>query len=1151
MSYSHLARRYDSELHIGKAETGYADFRPVAWMLDTDFALGEDHLEIRNLKLTAGASRLELSGKLENFKDPKFSGDYKTTLNLAEAGAIVHRPELRQGTVEAEGNGSWSAADFSSTGKLALKDVDIRTPKFPIRSSAATAKYTVDPKQVKLSDIQVRALGGDISGLAELTNWQAPASKFSKGSEAQKGAISLRLRTVQISELTSLLASTARPLERLGLVGDLNGSVESHWVGDPRNAETEVTAAVAAPAHFLSQKLPLTVNANVVYRAVPDELEVRKLDAASATTELHAQGVLSNHSALHFSFRTTDLSEWQAELPGLGYTEQLPIVLQGRASFEGSATGRISAIQFNGKLDSQNFNMVLPAKGQTPEKKIRWDTLDANLQLSPSGVALHHGILRRGDASVTFDGSASLHDRQFTPSSVFTARAAVEDANIATLQHLAGYDYPVTGRASFVVEASGTQSLPHADGQITIKDATAYGESIPHFESRFEVAGKKITVENAKMIYDKAPITGAGSCDLTTKEFHFSVKSGDFDLKEFSKLQTPKLTVEGILNFVAEGHGTFDAPAFNGTAYFHDLTLDQERLGDFALNTVTNGSDMHVVGRSAFFKNSSLTIDGDVVLRGDYPSDIKLNLTQLDVDPVLRRYLHNKLTGHSSTTGELHMTGGLRNPRQLQVSGELANFSAEVEHIHVQNSQPIVFAVANEVLSIQQLHLTGQDTDLFLTGTVDLNGDQLVHLKAKGDANLALMETFDPNFTNAGTVTMDVDVQGVITRPAIQGKVVITNGAVAYNGLSIGLSDLNGSLTFTQDRLEVDTLTAHVGGGTINVGGYVNTYGSQFNYELTLHGTDVRIRPIQGVSSVANLDLRFAGRSSNATLSGQAVITRFALAPGFDISSYSGLTQTSLSPTSPLLNQIHLDVHIVTLPELQFQTSTARLSGEADLRVRGTAAKPVVLGRADIIDGQVEFNGAKFRIERGEVTFTNPVTTTPVLDLQASTRVRYYDITININGGFDKLNLNYHSEPPLASADIISLLALGQTREEAAQLQSSGQQSVASQASSAALAEALNSALSNRSKSLFGISHIRIDPNGLNTTTSPTTTAPAVTVEQQVKDNLTLTYTTDFSQSSQQIIQAEYQISKTFSILALRDYNGVVSFELQVRQRKK
>ncbi|HEX8816702.1 MAG TPA: translocation/assembly module TamB domain-containing protein [Terriglobales bacterium] len=1150
MSYSHLPRRYRGELHVGKAETTYADFRPVAWVLDTQFDLEEKRLQIHDMKVTSGASNLEASGKLEDFADPKFSGNYKTNLNLAEVAAIVHRPELRRGTLEAEGSGSWSKTDFSSDGNLAIKELEIHTPRFPVRSSAASAHYTINPKQLTLSELRIRALGGEVSGAAEATNWQTPAGKFGRGSEPQKVAINLRFKSLQLDELASMLATAARPLDQLRLAGDLNGSLQSHWVGDPGNAETEVSAEVAAPAHFLSQKLPLSVKANVLYRAGPDELEVRKLDAATAATELHAQGVLSTHSAMRFSFRTTDLSEWQAELPGLGYTEQLPVVFQGQASFEGNATGRLSAIQFNGKLDSQNFDMVMPATAQAPQKRIRWDTLESNFQLAPSGVAFHHGTLRRGDTTVAFDATASLHDRQFTRSSAFTARVAVDDANIVSLQHLAGYDYPISGRASFVIEASGTQDAPRGDGHLTVRDATAYGESVPHFESHVEIAGRKITVQDVKMIYDKAPITGSGSCDLTSKEFQFSVKSGDFDLKQFSKLQTPRLTVEGTLNFVASGQGTFDAPSFDGTAYFHDLTLDQEHMGDFALNATTDGSDMHLVGRSSF-KDSSLGIDGDVVLRGDYPSDIKLNFTQLDVDSVLRSYLHGKLTGHSSTTGELHMTGPLRKPRQLQVVGDLASFSAEVEHIRVRNSQPISFGVANEVLTIQQLHLTGQDTDLSVTGTVELSGDNLVNLHAKGEANLALMETFDPNFTNSGTVTMDVDVQGLINRPAIQGKVVISNGAVAYNGLSMGLSDVNGSLTFTQDRLQVDTLTAQVGGGTINVGGYVNTYGSQFTYELTLHGKDVRIRPMQGVSSVANLDLRFAGRASSATLSGEAVITRFAIAPGFDISTYSGLTQTALSPTSPLLNQIHLDVHIVTLPELQFQTNSARLSGEADLRVRGTAAKPVVLGRADIVDGQVEFNGAKFRIERGEVTFTNPVTTTPVLDLQASTRVRYYDITININGGFDKLNLNYHSEPPLASADIISLLALGQTREEAAQLQSSGQQSVASMASSAALADALNSALSNRSRSLFGISHIRIDPQGLNTTTSPTTTAPAVTVEQQVKDNLTLTYTTDVSQTSQQIIQAEYQISKTFSILALRDYNGVVSFELQVRQRKK
>jgi hypothetical protein len=73
----------------------------------------------------------------------------------------------------------------------------------------------------------------------------------------------------------------------------------------------------------------------------------------------------------------------------------------------------------------------------------------------------------------------------------------------------------------------------------------------------------------------------------------------------------------------------------------------------------------------------------------------------------------------------------------------------------------------------------------------------------------------------------------------------------------------------------------------------------------------------------------------------------------------------------------------------------------------------------------------------------------------------------------------------------------------------------------------------------------------LNTETSSTQTGPAVTIEQQVKNNLTLTYTTNVAQASQQIIQAEYNITRNVSIVGVRDQNGVVSIDVRVRQRKK
>jgi len=54
-----------------------------------------------------------------------------------------------------------------------------------------------------------------------------------------------------------------------------------------------------------------------------------------------------------------------------------------------------------------------------------------------------------------------------------------------------------------------------------------------------------------------------------------------------------------------------------------------------------------------------------------------------------------------------------------------------------------------------------------------------------------------------------------------------------------------------------------------------------------------------------------------------------------------------------------------------------------------------------------------------------------------------------------------------------------------------------------------------------------------------------------VKNNLTLTYTTNVAGASQQLIQVEYNITRNVSIVAVRDQNGVVSFDVRVRQRKK
>ena len=1153
MDYSLLHRHYLGDLLVGKIDTKLQDYRPVAWTAEAHFILSRDGLQVTSMRASSGRTHLQFSGNMADFAKPSVTGQYDVTLDLAEIAALMRVPQVRHGTAQVKGSGSWAEAVFSAAGNVALKDADWRDESLTLPTANFTSQYQMNPQKFSLSGIAGKVLGGDVSGDAEIVNWlNPPASKRVRGNvPAQpKGTIRLRVKNLSAQEIATAISSSARPLRRLNLAGATSGTLETRWNGAIRDAETETTLDVAPAKQLSGGQLPVTAHIHAIYRNGPGELEVSEFTASTRSTQVHGSGTMSTRASLRFSVNTTDLHEWEPVLQALGYQERLPVTIRGHATFNGVASGKISSIEIMGRLQSQDFETQMPG-----EKLVRWDYLATDIQVSPETFSAHNGTLHHADTLIHFDLNAGLNQRQFIASSPFSARVQMHNADVREILALLGRDYPVTGKMDAFMHASGTRAHPEGQGSVHLSGAVVRGEAIQQFESQFSFSGEQVSLEGLHLAHEQAEITGNGSYDFGTQAFRLNLTGDNFDLQHFQTLQTSRVSVEGRMKFEAQGSGTLAQPAINAKIQVTDLAFDHERIGDYLLDATTQGSDLHVSGRSQF-QNAELLVDGDVHLRDDRPCHINLQFNHLDVDPVLRTYLRAPLTGHSAAAGELQLQGPFRNPRAMKVTGQISDFFVEAERIQVRNNGLIHFTIDDQTLAIQRLRLIGEATDLEIGGEVQLAGDRHLDLHAEGHADLALLHSFDPDFTSSGTVAVNVSVAGSLQRPTIGGRLQINGGSIRYSDLTSALSDIRGSLVFDQDRLEIEALTAHVGGGLVTFGGYATAYNHQINFDVSLNGQDVRLRYPPGVSSMSNIELHWTGTSAASTLSGDATVTRLAVTPGFDFaSSLARSAQASALPqTNPMLNRIRMDVHIVTTPELQMQTASVRLSGDADLRLRGTASRPLLLGRVDIVEGDVYFNGAKYSMERGDITFIyNPVTITPVLDLQASTRVRDYDITVNLNGQFDKLNLSYHSEPPLSTGDIISLLALGQTQEQSAQLQQAGGSPFAQQASSAVLAEALNTALSSRAQRMFGISHIKIDPQGISSETTPTQTTPlpAVTIEQQVKDNITLTYTTNLGQTSQQIIQVEYNISRDLSIVGIRDYNGVVSFEVRLRQRKK
>jgi translocation and assembly module TamB len=126
-------------------------------------------------------------------------------------------------------------------------------------------------------------------------------------------------------------------------------------------------------------------------------------------------------------------------------------------------------------------------------------------------------------------------------------------------------------------------------------------------------------------------------------------------------------------------------------------------------------------------------------------------------------------------------------------------------------------------------------------------------------------------------------------------------------------------------------------------------------------------------------------------------------------------------------------------------------------------------------------------------------------------------------------------------------LAFGRTRQD--ELYTSQSNQGLSTAVNSFLGQAVNSASNSRVQKLFGVSRVKIDPQVGGPENNPN---PRVTIEQQLNNNITVTYVTNISQSSsQQLIQVEYNVTRNISIVAVRDQNGILSFDVHYRQRKR
>jgi len=1194
--YSHLRGRYESRVSLGKVDTMFQDFRPFSSMIAARFSLGRTFADVESLKWTSGRSQAEVNGRISDFRNPRLDANYDAHFDLEEVAAIARRHDLQKGSADFKGSGLWyvDRDQFTTSGGLTLRDLGWQEDQFVLNKVGVTTDYSVTDQQIRLAKLQGKVFGGSVAGEAEVDNWlhslplaagknamtsenmpvisaerpvisaARPPAKAQKAGEKTKGektnppavqvgAVRLRLRDVAASDVATALDVPAHRLGRFHPTGLATGTVDANWRGSAADADVTFALDVTPPPRSAAGELPMTAHVSGKYRGATDALELYKFDLSTPDSRLQAAGTLSASSTIHLSVSTSNLEEWRPLVTALGGPTNVPFRVDGNAAFSGVAGGRLSAPTLAGTLVAQDFEFTVPATSRTPEQAVHWDSLAASIQFSSHDLTVRGGTLRRGETSADFDVTAALEKGHFTDNTPYTAHVNLRNVDVAATAALTGFDYPVSGRADVSLQIAGTRAEPRVQGHIHATDASAYGEEIARFDADLHMVDGETALTDIQLAHQDATVTGTAAYTPETRAFRLDLAGKNFDLSRIRQIHLDELQVDGRGDFTLRGSGTLDAPVLNAAVHVRDLSLDGEMSGGVYLEAASQGGQLHVSGHSELL-NGSLTVDGTVQMSGDYPAHISAHVDHADLDALWRSYLGEQLTGHSSVVGTVTMDGPLRYPRKWTLIGQGDDISIEVEYAKMHNQGPVRFTYADRIAHIEPAHMVGDGTDATLEGTLSWAPGREVNLTTDGQVDLKLLQGFDKNVAASGATTVHMRVTGTLDEPHPHGTIEIKNGSATYAGLPSGLSEINGSMNFSRAGLHIDSLTARTGGGTVDFKGDATMFNHQLSFNLAAIGKDVRLRYPPGVSSTANAELHWVGTRQSSTVSGDILVNKLAVTPGFDFGSYLERSRQTagITPVNSPLYNVKLDVAVRTAPELQMKTAVARLSGDANLRLRGSLARPSVLGRADILEGDATFNGIKFRLERGDITFANPVSIEPQVNLQATTHVRNYDLDVTVTGTPERLNVNYRSEPPLPKSDIIALLALGRTNEESQQLQEqSGQALFTEEASAMIINQAINSTVSSRLQKLFGVSRIKIDPQGLTTETNPIAKGPQVTIEQQFANNISLTYSTNVSQSTEQIIEGEYYFTRNISVVGIRDWNGVVSFDVRVRRRKK
>lgn len=1013
--------------------------------------------------------------------------------------------------------------------KVTLRSADVSLLK-PYQASArvkATALYSrgridIDSVYIESGDAHVLASGSIGSSRA--------------------GVLELRILGAAGPEFIKRFVKTARVGGKgVGIKADVRGTVSAPIVkGSVSLSGVPFYAGVLKKAEMLfvlqDRELALsgrdwsvtnsqdsvaieTIGSSIVFR--DKGLDISRLDITAGDMEMHMSGRVDAAGGLD---AVLDM-ESSGEGKTLSFFARFPV--SGRIRVKGAISGTAGSPRFEGVLSAWPLAL----------KKTAFDDVGGK-------VSYQNGILRVSSVEMRRQGSRYLLNGKIDMTTEEPEYEAKLDIVSSEVMSIVSIFYtkplPITLTANGGITFSGTKKDFSCAAQLNLNEGSAYGEKFSKGTISVALTPSRISFPRVSIAKGGGTVNASGWIGFDGR-YSARLEARFVDISEVDHLTGLPFTGRFSLDMASSG--SFGSPTLDATLYIPEMFSAGASMGGLSARVEI---DNEVLSAKAKLINGDAEIACNIALRPPYQWALSGTLAIDGADPFVllgKRELFGRAGLYAEAAFEFYGSG--MKPESVSGTAALRRLALSLGEYRIAAEAETEVHAANGRIELGIMSFTGPGTRFSVSGTALLFRE--LDIAVSGGADLSLARMFYKEIEHAkGFADIALSITDDWANPGISGRISIREGELKIKDIPQKFTDLSGTLEFDPERIITEGISGAVGGGRLQVSGSAQLDGLKLkDFGVRAAFDDVTVRYPPGLTSTLSGELSYDGDAKAQILSGEVYVMRARYDKRLEwktmlLDMASGFYQKRKTNIG-WIGETELNIRFFGKDAITFQNNLGRMVLGLDVFLRGTVNQPQVLGRVEAEKGVVYFRKNDFKILHASADFIDPARMNPVLDIQAETKVREYQVRLAVSGTADRAVVNFISDPPLSDVDILSLLAIGKTASEI-----KGKEAGVGMGEAASFATGrFQDMFERRARSFTGLDRFQVDP----AIGAKDTAVPRITVGKEVvPDRLFVTYSSNVGASApEQVFRIEYILNKSFSVVGERNEIGNIGADVKFR----